>query len=287
MSHRSLLIPGILAGALMLPVGANAQQPVCEWGPRGNCAQIISETLSKVSVDLQTAIETAGKEAKGSVQMARLSAFGLPGEGMHPFARGKKGERLDRDKDGPAVSGERTLEPMYLVALGDADSRTLVSVDAESGKAEVVGTATGVFATRHMGMMMGPGGGWHHKGGHQGWGAKGFGPAMDTSAYKINATQAVKAAADTMKDARPVMVRGVESDEGPAWMVAMKTAADETSERSVTMVFVNPSDGKVLRSQTFEPGKFDRRDEDRRGPRSEGPRGEGPRKGDGPRPDAP
>lgn len=269
MMNRSLLIPGLLAGALMLPLAANAQQPACHWGPKGDCAQVISDTLDKVSVDLNKAVDAAKKEAKGAVQGARLSAFGFPGEEPMP----------PRDE-------ARKLSPTWMIMMGDADERTLVAVDAESGNAEVVGNATGMFAKAPFHHM----GGWRYRGEHKGWGGKGFGPAADMSEAKTDASKAIAVASDAVKDAKPVMVRGVKSDEGTegtAWMVTMKGSGD-APERSMTMVFVDGATGKVLKSERFEPGKFGPRGEGMRGegPRGDGPRGDGPR-GDGPRGEGP
>lgn len=257
MTYRSFILKSALATALILPLSANAQT-TCQGGPKGNCPALSSEQMQDLSIDLDAAVKAAQNTAKGAVQSARLSLFGLPGE-------------ESRNAFTPP-----TVNPTYMVSLMNEGTRSLVTVDAKTGNAQVVGTATGVLA--QPGSMMGMGDQWHHKGDKTGWGGKGgFGPAGDMSAMKIGALDAIASAKAAIPDARPIMVRGVKSGDDTAWMVAMKTtqaATNKGPDKSMTMVFVDPTDGKVLSTRSFEPSAF--------GPKGDGMRGDGPRDGNKP-----
>ncbi|MBE1237260.1 hypothetical protein IHV25_06330 [Phaeovibrio sulfidiphilus] len=234
MSRRSLFFSTLLAGSLMLPLAASAQ-PYC-WGPNDDYDKAITEAMKGASLDLNAAITAATKKVPGAVQGARLAAFGLPGE-----------ERVTpKDRKGSA--------PTYLVTVRDADTRTMVAVNGLTGATDVIGEATGVFARAPFN----PSSGWRHQGGWKGWGARGFGPAADMRTAKVDAATALGTAANTVKDAKPVMVRGVASDEsteGTAWMVTMKSTA-ESGPRSMSIVLVDSVTGKVLATESFEPGRF-------------------------------
>ncbi|GEO81911.1 PepSY domain-containing protein [Pararhodospirillum oryzae] len=244
MKRRSLILSSLTALAVSLPAAAFAWGGGCAGGPAGGPGGFaggpgfgpggdpaaMSEALNATKIDLVRALEAAHAAAPGAIGNARLMPYApqaAQGD-TNSFAR-------------PA------LAPTYVVTLREPGNRTMVTVDAVSGKATVAGTATGVLATpgRPFDNAMSPRSMRGQRGGP-------FGPPADMTGVKVDAAEAVAVATKAVKQGKPVMVKGAQRGDDKAWVVGL--AGPEPV--AFTLVFVDPTAGTVLDSRSMTPTRM-------------------------------
>ncbi len=211
------LTASAVALTVALPVSAQAfggpgggGQRACAGGPAA-----MAQTLDKVTVSLSDAVTKALGVASGDIAMARLA----------PATPGMMGGQGSRGAMG-AMSAPDSV-PVYMIALFDDDSRTMVAVDAATGEAKVVGAASGLMAQR-----MGRHGGR-------------FGTPLTDPA--VSAGDAITKALEAAGGGTAVMARSGQKDFSKAWIVAVvPPATDDGAPASTTLVKVDAMTGTVV-----------------------------------------
>ncbi|MBK1663832.1 peptidase [Rhodospirillum rubrum] len=242
MTRRMMLLLPLTAGLLATPALAFAFGPGGDgcgaggldrmggpMGGRGAPIAQMREAANAATLGLAEAVQKARSTAPGTVTLARLSPFAVAAPGAAPGA------------NRPNSFADPALKPTYLVSVIEDDTRRIVAVDAATGQAAVVGSASGILAYR---------GGFS---GHPGMG----GPRrartpVDLSGAKVTADQAITTAVEKMGSGKAMMVKGIRRGDDSAWVVAVAPSA---ADGAATMVFIDPDSGSVLSTRQM-PNKM-------------------------------